>query len=199
MTDFVDYERDRAPAWLQRGQGAAFLEACGVFRDAMAQGARDAATAWSLDAAPDAVLATCADAFLDGPINAAELAFAEAVSARAMEIWGKAGTIAALDVVVPLCGFPNYTILEFPAVPLSWPTVIVSVAAPFGPDVPPFTSWTVGLGATVGPDLVIGFGAVGAHLRRLVRMLKKVKAAHANLSIVYYITFPTTSIAITPI
>jgi hypothetical protein len=184
---------------MQRGQGSALLESFGLFRDAMAQGARDAATAWSLDAAPDAVLATCADAFLDGPINAAELAFAETVSARAMEIWGKAGTVAALDVVVPLCGFPNYTILEFPAVPLSWPTVIVSVAAPFGPDVPPFTSWTVGLGATVGPDLVIGFGAVGAYLRRLVRMIQKVKAAHSTISLVYWITYPTTSITITPI
>jgi hypothetical protein len=46
---------------------------------------------------------------------------------------------------------------------------------------------------------VIGFGAVGAYLRRLARMLKKVKAAHANLSIVYFISFPTLSIAITPI
>lgn len=199
MTDFVDYERDRAPAWLQRGQGAAFLEACGIFRDAMAQGARDATTAWSLEAAPDAILATCADAFLDGPINETELAFAEETAARAMEIWQKAGTVAALDAIVPLCGFPTYWITEFPGDPLNWDQVLVCVMAPFAFDVPPFSSWVVGPGVTIGPDLVVGFGAVGAYLRRLVRMIRKVKAAHVTVTIVYWITYPSASIAITPV
>lgn len=199
MTDFVDYERDRAPAWMQRGQGAAFLEACGIFRDAMAQGARDATTAWSLEAAPDAVLATCVDAFLDGPINETELAFADAVIARAMEIWGKAGTVAALDAVVPLCGFPTYTITEYPASPSQWTELVVEVRAPFAIDVPPFSSWAIGPAVTIGPDLVIGFGGLGRYLRRLVRMIQKVKAAHSTISLVYWITYPTTSITITPI
>jgi hypothetical protein len=199
MTDFVDYERDKAPAWLQRGQGANLLESFGIVRDAMAQGARDATTAWALTAAPDAVSMTCADAFLDGPINENELAFAEDVAARAMEIWGKAGTVAALDVVVPLCGFPTYTITEYPASPTQWTEVVVAVRAPFAVDVPPFSSWIVGPAVTIGPDLVIGFGPVGAYLRRLVRMIRKVKAAHTTISLVYWITYPTTSITITPI
>jgi hypothetical protein len=191
MTDFVDYERDRAPIWLQRGQGANLLEAFGLVRDMMAQGARDATAAWSLTAAPDAILATCTDTFLDGPIVETELPFAREVIQRAMDIWAKAGTEAALDVVIPLCGFPTYTITSAPGDPLYWDQVLVEVKAPFAPDVPPFSSWQIGPGITVGPDLVIGFGPLGAYIRRLIRMLRKVKAAHVDITLAYWITFPT--------
>lgn len=114
MTDYSEYEIQRAPAWMRGPFGSGWLEAHGLIKDGLVEAARQATKARLVTIAPsDALPYAASDRQLEQMPGSAEDAW-RARLAAAWELWAWAGTekgvrdaIDALDLFDP-CAIYDY-------------------------------------------------------------------------------------------
>jgi len=178
--DYSSYEVQRAPAWLRGPFGAGWLEAHGLIKDGLVEGARQATKARFVSVAPsDALPYAASDRGLERMPHDTEATW-RARLGQAWELWAWAGTrkgvVDALERTAIASSVAIYDAHQWNAGTGSWARFWVVLQTDFGP--PPICGAP---GLSVGqPDLLCGLtGATSVQINAILRAVRLWRPPHA--------------------
>lgn len=182
MTSYKDFQRDLAPAWLQKKRGKAWLEGHGEEKDGLVSLLADAVKAHLAKVAPEDALVLLAVERGFERFKGERLDAFRARVLGAFEFWEFAGTRRGMETVLKQLGYRPYVAEHWKEDRTKWSEFSIYLF----PDQKALTSWAWGTGAW-GDGRLWGLDVGADEPPRVRGVIDKMKPAHSKLRAVTYV------------